>query len=411
MAKLIYSLLSTALIQLANLGYGVAAARLLGPYDRGILAYQVTLSMVVATLLSFGISEAVSYKAATKSEGFVHTNYVALSIAYGAIGSLSWLVVYPIMAPISSPDQYRAYLVFTCYPVLNYITISFVAWFAGAGLTKSWNVQRLLVQVIQPLALACFLTVEIPSIFLFALSIVAAHVVAAVVGCWQISLSAFLEKPRWAEMKEILVLGTQTSGGRVSNLIRDNADKLIVGALATPEILAQYIVSVSFAQVFNAYSQTIVQLYFSRIAQNFYSKTSSLIETRSAALIVVGAATAVLASFIVGKWLVIAIFGHKFAMAGDLAPYLVIGMAFASVKSLISAHALAMRKPLITSKIDFYAVVPTLVLMFLSVRYAGAWGAVGAFTTSQGIIAVAMCTSFWMKSSELRRSKRLASCE
>ncbi|WP_160168992.1 oligosaccharide flippase family protein [Bradyrhizobium sp. Ai1a-2] len=402
MVKLIYSLLTTALVQLANLGYGVAAARLLGPNDRGILAYQVTLSTVVATLLSFGISEAVAYKATTNSEKFSHSNYVALSMAYGLVGSLAWLLIYPLVAVISTSDQYWAYIAFSCYPVLNYITLSLVAWFAGAGLTKAWNIQRLLVQLVQPISLLCLLLVATPSIFLFALSIVIAHLFAIAVGFYQVSLSAFLESPRGADLKEILILGTQSFGSRISNLIRDNADKLIVGALVTPEVLAQYVVSVSFAQMFNAYSQTILQLYFSRIAQSVNSRRRSRIERRSALLILFGAAVAVLGSVLVGKWLVITIFGSKFAMAGDLAPLLVLGMVFASIKAFISAHALAMREPWITSKIDVYAVAPMLALMFLSVRFAGAWGAAYAFVASQAITAIVMLVMFQAKSQEFK---------
>lgn len=402
MAKLIYSLLTTALVQLANLGFGVAAARLLGTSDRGVLAYQVTLSTVIATLFSFGISEAVAYKATTKSETHPHTSYLVLSVIYGAFGCVAWLLLYPTATSITSADQYFAYLAFACYPLLNYGTLCFVAWFAGAGLTKAWNVQRLLVQLVQPLALGVLLLTCEPSITVFAFSIIGAHVLATAVGVWQLSLVVLVGKPRLTEMKELFLIGAQGFGSRLSNLVRDNADKLIVGTLVAPDILAQYVVAVSFAQLFNAYSQTIVQLYFSRIAGALNSKAFR-IELRSATLIGLGAVVAIAMSTFAGKWLVSTIFGVKFELAGKMAPLLVIGMVFASVKALISAHALAIRQPWIASKVDVYAIVPTFALIFVSVKFAGVWGAAYAFIASQALTAAFAVSIFLAKMSELRR--------
>nr|WP_283815024.1 oligosaccharide flippase family protein [Bradyrhizobium ottawaense] len=396
--------MTTALVQAANLGFGIAAARLLGPVDRGILAYQVTLSTVVATLLSFGIGEAVTYKATTKSTSVHHSSYAALSALYGVVGGLAWLSIYPLASPISSTDQRFAYLTFACYPVLNYLTVSFVGWFAGAGLTNAWNVQRLLVQLAQPCTLAPLLLIGKPSVTLFAISILAAHVSAALIGFCQISVSEFVHRPHWDEMKAIFVIGIQSFGTRVSNLIRDNADKLIVGTLVAPEVLAQYVVAVSFAQIFNAYSQTIVQLYFSRIAETVNTK-SKPIEMASTSLLLLGAAGAVLVSAFAGRWLVTSIFGGEFAIAGEMAPLLMIGMVFASIKVLLVAHALAKGQPWITSKVDVYGVLPTLVTIFILVRLMGAWGAAYAFVLSQFLTASVMLAVYW-KSYEDKKSMR-----
>ncbi|WP_439405847.1 lipopolysaccharide biosynthesis protein [Bradyrhizobium sp. DASA03076] len=394
MAKLIYSLFTTALVQVANLGFGIAAARLLGPTDRGVLAYQVTLSAVIATLFSFGIGEAIAYKATAKSGAFPHSTYVVSSVVYGIAGTLAWLAVYPLVTSISNNDQYVAYLIFAVYPALNYITVSFVAWFAGAGQTRAWNIQRLLVQLAQPLTLACFILIEGPSISSFAFSIVAAHVLAVGVGVYQISIPSFLKRPRWVDMKEVFQLGAQSFGTRLSNLIRDNADRLIVGTFAASNILAQYVVAVSFAQIFNAYSQTIIQLYFSRIGATLNSEKKADIERESAFLIFGGGIAATLVSVWAGKWLVTMIFGDKFAMAGELAPVLVGGMVFSSMKALIAAHALAMGRPWLASKIDVYAVVPTIALMLFSVRFGGAFGAAYAFAASQAITACATILAY-----------------
>ncbi|WP_338308225.1 oligosaccharide flippase family protein [Bradyrhizobium sp. TM233] len=394
MTRLVYSLLTTALVQAANLGFGVAAARLLGPNDRGIFAYQVTLSTVVATLFSFGIGEAIAYVASANRAGFRHSTYIVASVLYGAAGALAWLFVYPMIATISNHDQYLAYAVFMAYPVLNYLTLCLVAWFAGRGLTRAWNIQRVLVQISQPLTLVCLLVIEGASISAFAFSVIFAHIIAVAVGVCQISVSSFLAKPRWLDMKEVFQVGMQSFGSRLSDLIRDNADRLIVGTLLAPEILAQYVVAVSVAQIFNAYSQTVIQLYFPRIGALVNSGHHALIERQAAFLVLGGGIAAIAVSFLASDWLVVAIFGGKFAMAGELAPVLVVGMVFASMKALISAHALAIRQPWITSKIDVYAVPVTIATIFLAVHLVGAWGAACAFVFSQAGVAYVMFLAY-----------------
>lgn len=115
----------------------------------------------------------------------------------------------------------------------------------------------------------------------------------------------------------------------------------------------------------------------------------------STALILLGAAGALLVSAFAGKWLVTLIFGNEFTIAGEMAPLLVAGMVFASIRVLLAAHALAKGQPWITSKVDVYSVLPTLVVIFILVRLAGAWGAACAFVLSQLLTASVMFIAYW----------------
>lgn len=401
--KLGYALAITALVQLANLAFGVAAARLLGPTDRGILAYQVILSTIVATLSSFGISEAVTYKASLGDSKFAHINYMILAAAYGGIGALAWLVTYPYVVSLSSGDQKSAYALFAAYPFLNFLTLSLVAWFAGSGQIREWNIQRPLVQIFQFILVGLGLAFAPPSISLFVLAIILAHLVASCVGISQLPRSWWRNKPRLNEVRDIISVGTQSVGSRLSNLVRDNADKLVVGTYVKPESFAQYVVAVSFAQLFNAYSQTIIQLYFSRIAAHVNSKNPRTIELISGLLLLLGAALAIVLALLEGRRVVMLIFGDQFSTAGELAPILLAGMAFASLKALISAHALAMRQSWLTNQVEVYAVLPSILLIYSFVRIAGVEGAAYGFLVSQAAGAIVIFSLFLLKRLTVRK--------
>jgi len=69
MKALIITILTTGVLQLANLASGLLAARLLLPEGRGELAIAILWPTTLAYLLLFGLSDAVLYYSANRQGG------------------------------------------------------------------------------------------------------------------------------------------------------------------------------------------------------------------------------------------------------------------------------------------------------------------------------------------------------
>src|SRR3954470_20467479 len=68
MKALVVTILTTGVLQLANLASGLLAARLLLPEGRGALAIAILWPTTLAYLLLFGLSDAVTYYSANRQE-------------------------------------------------------------------------------------------------------------------------------------------------------------------------------------------------------------------------------------------------------------------------------------------------------------------------------------------------------
>src|SRR5215470_16531236 len=97
MKALIVTVLTTGVLQLANLASGLLAARLLLPEGRGALAIAILWPTTLAYLLLLGLSDAVTYYSANRQEDprrvFGAALWLGLSLSALAMLAGHWIVV------------------------------------------------------------------------------------------------------------------------------------------------------------------------------------------------------------------------------------------------------------------------------------------------------------------------------
>jgi O-antigen/teichoic acid export membrane protein len=297
--------------QAAVLAVGIAMARFLGPYGKGVYAYAATVLGLMITLAS-GQSSAIAWQLSKGKQ--------PPALVYAAM--LRTIVVFAI--PISAaliivaatfPAQRVLLTTAIALPFALYMALA-SGFFLAASDVRGVNIQTIITSL--------FFLLAIPVVFFHGsitavLAIwVASYVAAAVYSTFRMRkriASSTTPETSHYPFKQQLFFGLKTTLNSVVEELNMRINLfLIVGMLGT-RMLGIYSVAIGMAGVLWQLSRPVATAAFGRIGSEPEASAAELTArcTRHS-LAFVGAAAVV--AFIVGPWLITLVYGAKFAAAG-----------------------------------------------------------------------------------------------
>src|SRR5437763_11992454 len=150
MKVLVVTILTTGVLQLANLASGLLAARLLLPEGRGELAIAILWPTTLAYLLLFGLSDAVLYYSANRQERpervFAAALWLGLAVSAIAMLAGQWLVIPAAYAHQSEETRELAHALLWLIP-LHILGLVFQEMLRGQHRMGAWNALRVMLGV------------------------------------------------------------------------------------------------------------------------------------------------------------------------------------------------------------------------------------------------------------------------
>lgn len=399
MKKFSISFLATIVIQLANIGSGVLAARILQPHGRGELAVIFLWPILLATIGQLGLADAMAYLASRKeyaSDRLYGTGLgmaALLSLILVGIGFLLIPRILTIQRPIVV-QLARMYLLFIPF---NFWILANLAIFLGKGRLTLYNILRSLVHVGYLVGILFLLALHHTSLTTFTLASLGGNLLVLICSLyWVVRHYWFGIHLDFGYGMAIFRYGLKVQIGSMASLVNLRVDQLFMSIFLSPTALGIYVVAVAVSSLVLLLPNTLSVIAFSDLANCHdpsaqHQKFGQLVRL-SGILAIFG----LIALRILSPWVIQIFFGPNYLSALTTIWILGLGMIFLSVNMVLAAGFKAYGLPLIPSFAELTSFfVLLLFLPFLLPRY----GIVGVALSA----LLAYCASFTFNAYSLNR--------
>jgi O-antigen/teichoic acid export membrane protein len=264
------TLLANLAIPLIGALSGVLLARALGPADRGVFALIQTLPLVVATVASVGMAEAVAYhvaRAPSMPQRYAVLRSGLAIVAASTAGTLALiLAAAPWISGLIEQDYRSAFLAALLYiPALTFGLVA-QGWYRGANRIPLWNLSR-----VMPGALwACgviVVSVWHPTVFRMSTAMCVSGVLALLtylaVGKQDLVAA---KRTAGTSGRPLLAYGLPSTLSTLPRLINLRFDQLLLLAVLPKEEVGFYVAAVAWASLVPAFSSARAMNSFTAIA-------------------------------------------------------------------------------------------------------------------------------------------------
>jgi O-antigen/teichoic acid export membrane protein len=376
-------------LSLIGLLTGMLAARLLGPEGRGQLAAAQAWPLFLATLGSFGLTEAVAYfvaRAPSRARAALATGLVlAIPFTLAAVVAGVWLL--PRALSRQTADvQGVAMLCLLLVPLLTLSTAPSQA-LRGVGRYRAWNLLRL----VTPLAwLGALLAVQgtgNASISTLALAFIGATALAAVVT--HLYAWPTLAGPVLADrglVRPLLAYSAPTMAATIPRWLNLRLDQLIVIALLDARALGLYVVAVAWSSAAHPLAEVVAHNAVPALAGAKDPWQRARLVYRAGAVAAIATSVLLLA---VTPALLPSIFGAEFRAAVPVALVMVLAGAVEAANAVGAECLRGVGRPRAVLFAECVGLAVTVVTLPVLVVLGGIMGAACATLLSCSAIVVA----------------------
>jgi O-antigen/teichoic acid export membrane protein len=319
---MVHALLSTIILQIAGLASGVMIARLLGPTFRGELSQIVGWFSFLAPLCLMGLNDAVVYyRSSNRSGDAIFSAALAGSVLTIAIGLLLCLAALHFRLEHLSRSAVLGAWAFLLFVPGYHLSNILSSYLQSSSHVWFWTIQRVAYGPLYVAFIALAALLGHGTVFGVASANAAAVMVPVLIGAACVGWSGGrLAKPRLRDIEELFHFGAPLTLQKLSVVIRDNLDKMVLPFFISAAALGQYVVAATTAYLIFVVAASIDLVSFPAIvrapegqprkeaAEGFLSGTILLSAIGTAMLIVVAPP------------LVSILFGRPFAKAVPLIP-------------------------------------------------------------------------------------------
>jgi len=378
-----------AALALIGLLTGMLAARILGAEGRGQLAAAQAWPLLLATLGSFGLMEAIAFFAARvplRARAVLATGLLlAVPFTLIAVAAGMWLLPH-VLRTQSTEVREMALLSLALVPALTASTAPSHA-LRGVGRYQAWNVLRL----VTPLAWLSTLVVvrgtHYATVPTLAMAFIGATMLAAVIThayAWRVLQGS--PAPERSLARPMLAYGAPTLAASIPHWLNLRVDQLIVIALLDARALGLYVVAVAWSGAAHPLAEVV--------AHNAVPALAGVQDTRQRSRLVyrAGAAAAIVSSALLlaaTPILLPLIFGAEFRAAIPVALILVLAGAVDATNAVGAECLRGVGRPRAVLLAECIGLAVTAVALPILVLMAGIVGAASASLVSYAAILVA----------------------
>jgi O-antigen/teichoic acid export membrane protein len=374
--------------QAGILGLGVAssvlAARLLGPKGRGELAAIVLWPTFLVFLFSMGNTQSIVFHTGKRrfeiSE--IWTSALVMGFVLSACALIAGFLVIPGVFRQYSPEAGRLALFFLVFVPLIWLTGIPTSLLQGRLRMGYFNLLRLICPAIYAAGFLVLFVLHRPILEDAVILQVVGFVALDVWGFWLVFRKL---KPRWAwnskALRSIVNFGWKTQLGSIASYVNQRMDQLLLTLFVPPRELGFYVVAVTVSMSIGFFPQAagIVTL---ATGSNSDPEQARRVIARSfgATFLVLAAGCGVL--YFACPWLIPLAFGASFAPAVTACRILLPGSAALGLNQVLFSGARALDHPALPSYAEGFAVVITVVALYVLLPRYGYMGAAIASTAA-----------------------------
>lgn len=383
MKALIVTLLTTGLLQFANLASGMLAAHLLMPAGRGELAAAILWPTTIAYLVLFGLHDSALYHAAGKRE--TPKDLFGASLVLGVIATVigmaaGYFIVIPLaysgnLAPVA-PIAVFLLLLIPC----NVLGSIFQEMLRGHQWLGVWNALRVLLAVGYVLFITIFYALGKADVQSFAIAYLLSQapplIIALAIG---IRAGWGQWKAPGATIKRVAIYGGKIHSSNVVTMINSRIDQLLIAATLAPSALGLYVAATTLSQITATLSNSISLVAYPRacaVPTNEERARIIGVYLRATAALMI---SSTLVLWIAAPLLLHILFGQSFIEAAPIVRILVLGVIPFALKDFFVLAFKAFDKALSISEAETVALVLNAGLLWLLVRPFGLTGAAASF--------------------------------
>jgi O-antigen/teichoic acid export membrane protein len=362
----------------------LVVASALGPRGAGVFALARVVPAVIAALLGAGITISTPYLVAARKypAPAVAETTLALGLLLGALGWGAWTVVGEVLRPHF----------YTELPPLGGLVLGLAI---PLNLFRNYfnSIQQGLETFVEANVVTCAddvgtLLLVLPLVWgdvgagdrLVVLAPTGGVLLSCIVATVLLWRRGIRPRPRlhWPIAAESLRLGLKGHVGRIANLLTWRLDVMILAALTSVETVGCYAVASKAAELFRPLSASlsfVLRPVIARMSEWEARARGVLLYRRTFVLNLV----AVLVMAVVGRPLIVGLFGEEFASAVPAFQILLIGLAAHGADGVLSGYNVGIGRPELNT---YTALVGLLVTLVGDLALIPPYGLVGAAIAS-----------------------------
>ena len=368
---------------LIGLCTGIMASRFLGPHGRGELAAIQNIPVLIATIGTLGLPDAVVYFIArNKHEA---KEYLASALVLGSL----LLAVFCTGAFLAMPRLLAAQSPQVVGAARLYLVICLVMLFAGlpvqalraVGNMRAWNVLRMLTPVLWLLLLGfAFLLNHKNAGDKDAIWLSRGNLVlqAFLVICVLIAVNTRL-RGAWLPSRSLwppmLSYGVFSVGTTIPQVLNIRLDQLMMAAILPPRDLGLYVVAVAWSNSVFPFTVAVSGVLFPKVASLSGREEQIIWLSRGTRLGALLACTAVLLVLPLTPLVLPFLFGRDFRESVPVALLLVVATAIAALNGVIEDGLRGLGAPKLALLAEVAGLAVTIAALLMLLKH---WGIMGA---------------------------------
>ena len=380
MKDLFTSFFSSGAIQIANIGTGILAARLLLPDGRGELAFLLLWPPVVAELGALGVYSAVSYYSARRdfTPASLFASSAALVALLSAVLMAGFAIAIPYLYAGYRADMQTVGWVFLVFVPIHLMSYCLITLFQGA---QEFTVSNTLRAVLPYAYLVLVLAIAVapagtatPETFAYAY--LGGNAVALLVALGFTARRGWVAAaPSRAAMRALLAYGARFHVSTLLAIANRRLDYIMIAYFLPPSQLGLYVVAIAVQGLPMLASATMDLLVFPKVAaQDTEAGRQAVLAryTRATFLLVV---PAIAVLFAIAPWFIRIVFGAAFVEASDTVRILLLAVLPLSLKTLLTSYFRAANRMGVVSRAETAAIVTSAAAIVVLVPLYGIVGA------------------------------------
>jgi O-antigen/teichoic acid export membrane protein len=380
-------------IQALNVVTGIVLARGLGPHGRGELAAILLWTILVGSVGSFGLPEALTYETASEREnarsaiGTAVRTWLVLSLALVAVGAG---VLTLTLGGYDAATRTSGYLLLALIPLYLFTNLCAAA-LQGLGAMGAFNLVRTLVSAAIAAGVVGIDVLGGLTVRTAALTYIATYLVTAVAGIVSLRRTSF-----WSVAFDRRVLrrmagyGLRSQSSFISSTLIEYLDQLLISLLLGATSLGLYAIATTLTSATTLAASTVGLVAFPRLAA-LPSGPLRANAARRFALLAVGASALITIPILAATpQMIDLLFGDAFGRVATVCRVLLVGNVFLASTQILVALLRGLGRPLDAGTAGGVGLVVTVVLLAALLPTLGLMGAAIA-----SLVAYAV-TAWWM---------------
>jgi O-antigen/teichoic acid export membrane protein len=391
MKALIVTLLTTGVLQVANLASGLLAARLLLPEGRGVLAVAILWPTTLAYLLLLGLSDAVLYYSANRQERPERLFAAALWLGLAA-AAIAMLLGYFLVVPLAYrgyPAETRALATVLLLIIpFHILGLVFQEMLRGHHRMGAWNLLRVMLGAGYVLAILAAVGLGAASVTGFGVAYLLAHVpplAVAVALCLAAGWGGW--RLHRATVRRVLRYGARLHLSSVVSMLNGRIDQMLVAGALSATAMGLYVVAVTLSQVTATLANSITMVAWPRAAAaSEAARPAVLGQFLRLTLVLMIGSTALL--YVAAPYVLSLLFGSAFVEATPVVRILLLGALPIAIKEFFVLAFKAYDRTLAISKGELLTLAVNAALLTALIPAFGLVGAATAYVATRWLAAL-----------------------